>query len=43
MDEYDDVDTPFVILPGVDLTLWLRVVIGVMLVLAAGIAVAVVR
>ena len=35
MDEFDDVDAGFMILPGVDLALWLRIVVLLVLAVAA--------
>lgn len=36
MDEYNDIDTGVTILPGVDLALWLRIVVMVLLLVVAG-------
>ncbi|HVW80822.1 MAG TPA: hypothetical protein VHB69_07795 [Mycobacteriales bacterium] len=36
MNHFDDVDLGTRVLPGVDLTLWLEILLGVLLVLIAG-------
>jgi len=36
MDEYSDIETGITILPGVDLTLWLRIIVVLAVVAAIG-------
>jgi hypothetical protein len=37
MDDYEEIEVAFTLLPGVDLTLWLRIIAAVLVAGAAGI------
>ena len=43
MDEFEDIDAPLLILPGVDLALWLRILVVLAVVITAAVVTVAVR